>query len=66
MTPLTPAADTPLQFEDRSTQRIAHSTCYMCACRCGIQVTLQDHPATPESPARSTVRFIQGLSLIHI
>ncbi|MCX7214137.1 MAG: molybdopterin-dependent oxidoreductase, partial [Burkholderiales bacterium] len=32
----------------------------MCACRCGIQVTLQDHPATPDSPARSTVRFIQG------
>ena len=60
MTPLTPAANTPLQFEDRSTQRIAHSTCYMCACRCGIQVTLQDHPATPDSPARSTVRFIQG------
>ena len=32
------------------------TTCYMCACRCGIKVHLKD----------GQVRYIQGLSLIHI
>ena len=48
--PLTPAIDQPIRFEDRSRDRIEYTTCYMCACRCGIQVTVQD----------GKVRFIQG------
>ncbi len=32
------------------TTRIEHTTCYMCACRCGIKVTLED----------GALRFIQG------
>lgn len=36
--------------EDHSKQEIKYSTCYMCACRCGIKVTLEDN----------RVRFIQG------
>jgi anaerobic selenocysteine-containing dehydrogenase len=48
--PLTPSAERPLRLEDRSRQTVAHTTCYMCACRCGIQVTLED----------GRVRFIQG------
>jgi anaerobic selenocysteine-containing dehydrogenase len=49
--PLTPAAERPIRFEDRAGQRVEHTTCYMCACRCGIQVTLD---------ADDRVRFIQG------
>lgn len=37
-------------FEDHDRQEIRHTTCYMCACRCGIKVTLEDRK----------VRFIQG------
>ena len=40
--PLTPATDQPIRFEDRSRDRIEYTTCYMCVCRCGIQVTTQD------------------------
>ncbi|HUW97697.1 MAG TPA: molybdopterin oxidoreductase family protein [Acidiferrobacter sp.] len=36
--------------EDHSKQEIKYSTCYMCACRCGIKVTIEDN----------RVRFIQG------
>ncbi|MEK8090418.1 molybdopterin oxidoreductase family protein [Thermithiobacillus plumbiphilus] len=39
-----------LKFEDHSKQQIKYTTCYMCACRCGIKVTLEDNK----------VRFIQG------
>ncbi len=43
--------DTTLpQFEDKSKQKIKTTTCYMCACRCGIKVTLEGNK----------VRFIQG------
>lgn len=38
------------QFEDHDKQQIKYTTCYMCACRCGIKVTLEDN----------RVRFIQG------
>ncbi|WP_302622471.1 molybdopterin-dependent oxidoreductase, partial [Acidithiobacillus thiooxidans] len=37
-------------FEDHKNQRIEYSTCYMCACRCGIKVTVEN----------DNVRFIQG------
>ena len=37
-------------FEDHSKQEIKYSTCYMCACRCGIKVTVENNQ----------VRFIQG------
>ncbi len=59
-TPLTPAGERPVLFDDHARQRIAYTTCYMCACRCGIKVTLHDDPATDDAPARTTVRFIQG------
>ena len=37
-------------FEDHDAQEVKYTTCYMCACRCGIQVTLED----------DKIRFIQG------
>jgi len=39
-----------IKTEDHSKQEIKYSTCYMCACRCGIKVTIEDN----------RVRFIQG------
>ncbi len=41
---------TVMEFEDHGKQEIKYSTCYMCACRCGIKVTVEDNK----------VRFIQG------
>ena len=38
------------KFEDHSRQEVKYSTCYMCACRCGIKVTVENNK----------VRFIQG------
>jgi sulfite dehydrogenase (quinone) subunit SoeA len=46
----TPAEDRPLPSQPGTKRRIEYSTCYMCACRCGIQVTLED----------DELRFIQG------
>ena len=40
----------PKQAEQSVQQEIKYSTCYMCACRCGIKVTIEDN----------RVRFIQG------
>jgi anaerobic selenocysteine-containing dehydrogenase len=48
--PLTPAATRPVRQESRQAQRVEHTTCYMCACRCGIEVTLEG----------DQVRFIRG------
>ncbi len=45
--PLT--SELPL-FENRANQQTKYTTCYMCACRCGIKVTVEDNK----------VRFIQG------
>ena len=43
--------DNPLpQFEPHDKQDVKYTTCYMCACRCGIKVTVEDNK----------VRFIQG------
>jgi anaerobic selenocysteine-containing dehydrogenase len=39
-----------VKLENHAGQEIKYSTCYMCACRCGIKVTLEDNK----------VRFIQG------
>ena len=38
------------QFEDHHKQSHKHTTCYMCACRCGIKVTLENNK----------IRYIQG------
>ena len=38
------------QFEDHGQQEKKYTTCYMCACRCGIEVTLEG----------KQVRFIRG------
>ncbi len=43
------AKDLPA-FEEHAKQDIKYTTCYMCACRCGIKVTVEDNK----------VRFIQG------
>jgi anaerobic selenocysteine-containing dehydrogenase len=37
-------------FDDRSRQQAHFTTCYMCACRCGIKVTVENN----------RVRFIEG------
>ncbi|ALG69423.1 molybdopterin-dependent oxidoreductase [Beggiatoa leptomitoformis] len=37
-------------FEDHTQQKTEYTSCYMCACRCGIKVTLENEQ----------VRFIQG------
>jgi len=37
-------------FEDRENQETKYTTCYMCACRCGIKVTVENEQ----------VRYIQG------
>ncbi len=39
-----------VKVENHARQEIRYSTCYMCACRCGIKVTLE----------QGKVRFIQG------
>lgn len=39
------------RFEDHDKQQTKYTTCYMCACRCGIKVTLEDNK----------IRFIQGV-----
>ena len=38
------------QFEDHQNQQHKYTTCYMCACRCGIKVTLE----------HDKIRYIQG------
>jgi anaerobic selenocysteine-containing dehydrogenase len=38
------------RFENHDQQQKIFTTCYMCACRCGIKVTLENNK----------VRFIQG------
>ncbi|MCP8688458.1 molybdopterin oxidoreductase family protein [Marinobacterium sedimentorum] len=38
------------EFEAHDKQQTKYTTCYMCACRCGIKVTVEDNQ----------VRFIQG------
>jgi len=38
------------QFDENSQIEVKNTTCYMCACRCGIRVTLRD----------GEVRYIQG------
>src|SRR5688572_27426257 len=49
-----PEENRPLPAEPREQQRIAYSTCYMCACRCGIKLTIN------ATEAGEQVRFIQG------
>ena len=45
-----PAENRPLPQTPAATRRVEYSTCYMCACRCGIAVTLEN----------DELRFIQG------
>jgi sulfite dehydrogenase (quinone) subunit SoeA len=40
----------PLAFDNRTNQQTHYTTCYMCACRCGIKVTTE----------AGKVRFIEG------
>ncbi len=49
-----PAENRPLPEEPREQQRTAYSTCYMCACRCGIKLTIEP------TEAGDQIRFIQG------
>ena len=46
-------------------RRIEHSTCYMCACRCGIEVTLENNRirfirGTPDHPVNQGVLCAKG------
>ena len=43
-------ADDPARLEPRDEQEVRYTTCYMCACRCGVKVTLEN----------GRIRFIQG------
>jgi anaerobic selenocysteine-containing dehydrogenase len=45
-----PVENRPLPRAPAVWRRVEYSTCYMCACRCGIKVTLEN----------DQVRFIQG------
>jgi anaerobic selenocysteine-containing dehydrogenase len=45
-----PPMSTEIRFDNPARQEVKHTTCYMCACRCGIKVTLEN----------GKVRFIQG------
>jgi len=45
-----PAEDRPLPPAPARERRVEYTTCYMGACRCGIQVTLED----------DELRFIHG------
>jgi anaerobic selenocysteine-containing dehydrogenase len=45
-----PAESRPLAVESPADRQVHFTTCYMCACRCGIKVTVDD----------GRVRFIQG------
>ena len=38
------------EFENHKNQTTKNTTCYMCACRCGIKVTLENNK----------IRYIQG------
>ena len=46
----TPIQSRPLPMPGDAPKRIEYSTCYMCACRCGIKVTFEG----------ANLRFIQG------
>ena len=55
------------QPEDRSNQETKTTTCYMCACRCGIRVTLRDGEVryiegNPEHPLNKGVICAKGAS----
>lgn len=41
------------KFEDHERQQTRYTTCYMCACRCGIKVTLENERIRFGSPERS-------------
>jgi sulfite dehydrogenase (quinone) subunit SoeA len=45
-----PIENRPLPQSPPSYRRVEYSTCYMCACRCGIKVTMEN----------DRIRFIQG------
>jgi anaerobic selenocysteine-containing dehydrogenase len=44
------APERPASLNARSADRIAYTTCYMCACRCGIKVHIKD----------GSIRYIEG------
>lgn len=53
--------------EDRNGQEVKTTTCYMCACRCGIRVTLRDGEVryiegNPEHPLNKGVICAKGAS----
>ena len=59
----------PLLHSDRDTGRVEvkNTTCYMCACRCGIRVTLRDGQVrhiegNPEHPLNKGVICAKGAS----
>jgi len=59
----------PTEYKESETGRIEvkHTTCYMCACRCGIRVTLRDGEVrhiegNPEHPLNKGVICAKGAS----
>lgn len=58
------AATLPV-FEDHGAQQTRYSTCYMCACRCGIKVTVENNKirfieGTPRHPVNKGVLCAKG------
>jgi sulfite dehydrogenase (quinone) subunit SoeA len=59
--------DRPIKFEDASQQEVKCTTCYMCACRCGIRVHLRDGEVryidgNPDHPLNKGVICAKGAS----
>jgi len=60
-----PAENRQLPRAPAVVRRIEHSTCYMCACRCGIEVTLENNRirfirGTPDHPVNQGVLCAKG------
>ena len=57
------------QFEDHSQQTVKTTTCYMCACRCGVEVTLENNKirfvkGNPDHPVNKGVLCAKGNAAI--
>ncbi|HIE55804.1 MAG TPA: hypothetical protein EYP90_11600, partial [Chromatiaceae bacterium] len=59
----------PIEYSDRAVGRVEtkNTTCYMCACRCGIRVTLRDGQirhieGNPDHPHNQGVICAKGAS----
>jgi len=57
----------PANYEDHSKQEVKYTTCYMCACRCGVKVYVEDNKlrylkGNPDHPTNQGVLCGKGSS----